>query len=323
MRTARLVQTGIVAGLVWLGPPGVAVVKAQTPPPPGSLLALEGRDTYRAACAACHGLQGDGRGPAARSLTPRPRDFTAGVFKLRSTPSGALPTDLDLFRTISQGIPGTWMPAWEELLNERERWALVEYVKTLATEFQSEFGEDPPLPLPSGPPVGASVREGRFVYLALKCWDCHGMSGRGDGPSEGTLTDDFGRAIRPYDFTHGDYKNGESPADLYRTLRTGLSGTPMPAYAPGAVLYPGGPAVDLSQFTAFLGADEVSALREYLAGQPKRSALAALSAQEHERLVERRLWSLVAYVQSLSRPRSLFYRLFVEDPNVTPPRRTP
>lgn len=313
---------------MWLG---ARVSWAQTPAPPdvpAPVLAVEGRAIYRAACAPCHGLSGDGNGPAARSMNPRPRDLTAGVFKFRSTPSGALPTDLDLYRTISQGVPGTWMPAWKDLLSERQRWAVVQHVKTLAPDFQIELAQmgladDAPLRPPGEPARSASVREGRFVYLVLKCWDCHGMNGRGDGPSAGSLKDDQGRRIKPYDFTRGSYKNGRRPEDVYRTLRTGLDGTPMPAYGPDVVLFPGGPSPDLSQYAQILGPDELAALREYLAAQPDRVAVQALSNTEGERLLDRRLSSLVEYLKSLSRSTGLLYRLFAEDVNATPPGRVP
>ena len=322
MRKTRLALAGMFAGLVWVGTLGVSVAGAQTPGPPfESALTLEGRGIYRSACAPCHGLRGDGQGPAARSINPKPRDFTAGVFKLRTTPSGALPTDSDLFRTISEGVPGTWMPAWEELLSENQRWAVLAYLKTLVPDYQLEFAEEEPIDLPGGAQPGANAEEGRFVYLALKCWDCHGMKGRGDGPAAGTLEDDLGRSISPYDFTRGDYKGGGRPTDLYRTLRTGLSGTPMPAYEPGAVLYAGGSNLDLSQYGEGLAAEELAALRTYLAGQPDRPVLEGMSEEQQAAVVEHRLWSLVAYLETLSRGRSLFYRLFVENPNVTPPRR--
>ena len=162
MRRVRRFLIEATAGLIWLGVLGVGVGEGQSEAPaPQSVLALEGRRVYRSACAACHGLRGDGEGPAARSINPKPRDFMAGVLKFRSTPSGALPTDSDLFRTISEGVPGTWMPAWEDLLSEKQRWAVVAYLKTLVPDFQFEFAEDSPLPLPSGLPTTASASEGR------------------------------------------------------------------------------------------------------------------------------------------------------------------
>ncbi len=298
---------------------------AQMTPPPGSdpvstaALVTEGRAVYRSACASCHGLLGDGLGPAARHMSPAPRDFTSGVFKFRSTPSGALPTDQDLFRTVSAGVPGTWMPAWDKLLSERQRWAVVEYLKTLVPDYALGFGDEEPLPVPSQP-SNTTVSEGRQVYLMLECAKCHGVGARGDGPSAGTLTDDWDQPITPYDFTRGSYKNGGRAEDLYRTLRTGLFGTPMPAFEPGVVLFAGGSQSDLSSVQSGLGPTELSALRAYLAGQPNRIELDEFGPSERDAIAERRLWSLVAYLQSLARSRDLFYRLFVEDPNMTPAR---
>ena len=305
---------------------GVGV--AQTTQPPASdpvttaALVTEGRAIYRSACASCHGLLGDGLGPAARHLNPAPRDFTSGVFKFRSTQSGALPTDQDLFRTISEGVPGTWMPAWEQLLSERERWAVVEYTKTLVPDFALGFGNEDPLPLSGQPPRGTTVAEGRQVYLVLGCAKCHGVSGHGDGPSARTLVDDWDQPIKPYDFTRGGYKNGGRAEDLYRTLRTGLFGTPMPAFEPSVVLFAGGAQNDLTSVHSDLEVTDRTALQAYLANQPDRLQLDGMESSELEAIAERRLWSLVAYLQSLTRPRDLFFRLFVEDPNVTANRES-
>jgi len=89
-----------------------------------------GREIYDTHCWYCHGDDGDGLGPVAEYLWPRPRDFTLASFKLRTTPSGELPTDEDLFRSISLGLPGTAMPAWRSALTEDERWQVVTYIKT-------------------------------------------------------------------------------------------------------------------------------------------------------------------------------------------------
>jgi mono/diheme cytochrome c family protein len=76
-----------------------------------------GKAVYEQRCAYCHGTSGRGDGPVAASLHPRPLDFTAGRFKLRTTESGSLPTDDDLNRTILEGIPGTSMPGWRGRLS--------------------------------------------------------------------------------------------------------------------------------------------------------------------------------------------------------------
>lgn len=190
-----------------------------------------GAALYERHCAACHGASGDGQGPAAYLLLPKPRVFTLGVYKFRETPSGSLPTDADLLRTLQRGIPGTAMPAWNRL-PETDLAAVVAHIKS----FSPVFGEEEPEPpIPIGTPPRATpttVEAGRTIYELMKCADCHGPEGRGDGPSAETLKDDQDRSIRPYDFTRGSssLKGGASPADIYRTFMTGLDGTPMPSY---------------------------------------------------------------------------------------------
>jgi len=70
-----------------------------------------GERVYRENCTACHGEKGDGKGPQADRLKTKPRDFTGGIYKFRSTPSGSLPLDSDLARTITRGVRGTAMLA--------------------------------------------------------------------------------------------------------------------------------------------------------------------------------------------------------------------
>ena len=76
-----------------------ATLAAQDAPP--------GKAEYERWCAGCHGVDGKGEGPGAATMMPRPRDFTTGRYQIRSTPSGALPTDQDLTRVILDGMPGT------------------------------------------------------------------------------------------------------------------------------------------------------------------------------------------------------------------------
>jgi mono/diheme cytochrome c family protein len=93
---------------------------------------------YRAQCANCHGISGDGAGPAATFLNPYPRDFRRGTFKFKSTAGpGTPPTDEDLKRILENGIPGTAMPAFRLMLPD-EIEALVQYVKYLAIRGEVE-----------------------------------------------------------------------------------------------------------------------------------------------------------------------------------------
>jgi len=90
-----------------------------------------GRDAYESYCIGCHGGTGDGAGPAARHLDPRPRNFRRGIFKFTSTGSGLPPLRRDLFQTVTRGLSGSSMPDFR-LINEERRWDLVEYVRYLA-----------------------------------------------------------------------------------------------------------------------------------------------------------------------------------------------
>lgn len=182
-------------------------------------------------CVVCHGEKGAGDGREAARLSIPPRDFTTGVFKLRSTPTGSLPTDEDLFRTISRGVHGTGMVPWVTL-SEQKRWALVAHVKTLSPDFSE--AEEPPtsIAVPPAPSETSELAErGRGIYERAKCADCHGASGRGDGPAAKTLTDEASRPIRPRAFSDGRFRRGTRMEDIYLTLRTGLDGTPMGSYA--------------------------------------------------------------------------------------------
>ena len=104
-------------------------------PTPSAATVEKGRALYTANCIQCHGPNGDGQGYGAPFLVPSPRDFTSGQFKFRTTASGLLPSDEDLFRTISRGANGTGMPPWQYLLSAEDRWALVDYVKTFSPKF--------------------------------------------------------------------------------------------------------------------------------------------------------------------------------------------
>src|SRR3990172_3808821 len=117
------------------------------PSPPITPEFLEaGKQIYNFRCAPCHGFGGAGDGPAAMTLDPRPRDFTRGLFKFKSSPPGEVVLDEDLFRTISRGIPGTAMPSWKHLLSEEQRWQVIAYIKTFSNRFK-EAKPAPPVPV--------------------------------------------------------------------------------------------------------------------------------------------------------------------------------
>lgn len=191
-----------------------------------------GEAVYLERCAICHGAEGDGSGPAAVNLDPKPRDFRRGWFKIRSTASGQLPTDQDLIRVIGEGMPGTTMQAWGEVLSEAEIAAVAAYVKSFSGRFERESPE--PVAVSDAPGGSAErIERGAQLYAGVdaECIVCHGVAGRGDGPSAAELTDDLGDPIVPADLSMPwQFRGGPSVADIYLRLKTGLTGSPMPSY---------------------------------------------------------------------------------------------
>ncbi len=186
---------------------------------------------YNRYCAPCHGEQGTGDGPAAEYLYPKPRDLRTGTYKFTSTPYGDLPLDRDLHRTISQGLAGTAMPGFQEILSDKQISDLVDYIKELSPRFE-KLPEPDRIEIPDPPEKTEElVQTGKQLYNENACWTCHGRDGSGDGPSAAGLKNDRGHPVKPRDFTKGVYKAGGQPKDLYRTIVTGIPGTGMPAYA--------------------------------------------------------------------------------------------
>ena len=233
-----------------------------------------GREVYRARCAGCHGSTGDGNGPAATFLFPRPRDFTLGVFKFRTTPSGSLPTDGDLYRTLTRGIRWTAMPTWHELPG-KERLAVIAFIKTFSKRWKEEKPEPPEVigDAPKATPM--LIARGKDLYQKAKCFQCHGESGKGDGESAPDLIDDLKFPIRPTDLIRGQLKGGSTARDIYRTMTLGLDGTPMPSFADALS--------DEERWAVSYYVLSLSAWRDPLTGQPldvPAGARAALNSPE-------------------------------------------
>lgn len=194
----------------------------------------QGKAIYETHCSFCHGVSGRGDGEASRFLLPKPSNLATGGFKLRSTPQGLPPTDEDLFRTITRGIPNSAMPSFA-FLSRTERHALIRYVKLFsATSFAqtrssrtaasvdrtSRFGK-----------TAATIAAGKSIYDKLQCASCHGVQGHADGPVANLLQDELGLPIKPRNLATEPFKGGHSVRDIYLRITTGMEGSPMPAFA--------------------------------------------------------------------------------------------
>ena len=191
-----------------------------------------GKALYLKYCAQCHGEKGDGEGYATPHLNPRPRNFTTGKFKVRTTPNGALPTHEDLVSIIKRGMPYTSMPAWPTLTNDQVS-DLAYFITTFSADFSNKELIPQPVQLPGAPrSSNETIALGKKLYEENGCVKCHGTVGRGDGPSAPTLKDDWDHPIRPANLAQSwTFRGGSTREDIFRTMSTGFNGTPMPAFA--------------------------------------------------------------------------------------------
>ena len=214
----------------------VEALQAQVKSLTNSRNSERGRKIYFRACAACHGMRGDGNGPAATGFDPAPRNFRRGVYKFRTTVSGVLPLDEDLVRTVREGVPGTEMPRWKSVLSDSDIEAVVQYIKTFSPYFEDPYSLPLPediLEIPTSRPFEtslASIAAGRQLYVEQDCVTCHGEYGKGDGSQSDELVDDWDVPIRAANLTLPYFMNGKQDRDIYRVFTSALSGTPMPAF---------------------------------------------------------------------------------------------
>jgi mono/diheme cytochrome c family protein len=191
-----------------------------------------GQRVYQQHCVQCHGVNGDGQGPAATAMYPRPRDYRLGKFKFTSTTYGSKPLREDLVRTVRRGARGTSMPSFA-LLPDEEVEAVVDYVTALAQ--RGELERELALTAEAFEEVDAEMFESESIPFLAKigCAKCHGEDGRGQTPENlaGERKDDWGHVTRAADLTSGMLHGGQEPMDIYRRIYGGINGTPMPQFA--------------------------------------------------------------------------------------------
>ena len=287
----------------------------------------KGKEVYENSCAHCHGVEGRGDGSAAENLLPKPRDFTRGLYKIRSTESGQLPTDQDLFDIITEGMPGSSMPPWDTALSANDRWEVVAYIKTFYDGFKES--ETPPRVISLEdkiPYAEESVETGKGLYVDLGCVECHGNVGRGDGTSAPTLTDEWGFQTWPANLAQGwNYRGGADTEDIFKRFIGGIAGSPMPAFEGDSFLHFGLTAEESKRLSELENKDEMTEAEEEASGKFYEKMDAAvdialnraegmeLSAAEQQtydnamKVVYEKSWHLANYVKSLTpekRPES-------------------
>ncbi len=193
--------------------------------------AERGKLIYARRCALCHGEEGDGAGPGAERLNPPPRDFTEGQYKFKTTGfDDIVPNDADLFRMIRDGMPGTAMPGWGDMLSDQDIRDVIAFIKTFAgleeekPTIQVDYGRQ----VPSSP---ESIAKGRALFHeGDRCAECHGAEGRGDAIKK--LKDDGGARTWPRNLTKPwTFRASNDPKDIFTRITVGIPGTQMPSFA--------------------------------------------------------------------------------------------
>lgn len=220
-----------------------------------------GAAVYAKNCRQCHGTTGDGNGPAAVYLLPKPRDYRRGNFKFTSTLYGSQPLREDLIRTVRRGIAGTSMPSFRlmsqtdmddvidyvlalthrgeleflmadsvELEEPLEKTAVDQMVTSILTRWDASKGQvvHPSVPMPVL--TAENVVEGKAAFLSKGCAQCHGEDGRGQMPTN-IGVDSWGNPTKAADLTSGMLRGGTEPIDVYRHISAGINGTPMPSFS--------------------------------------------------------------------------------------------
>ena len=232
----------------WALLPALALLALLTPPfavaqadedAAHEALLKKGKQYYNINCRICHGAKGDGKGfvdviryaeKNGRVIETFPRDFTFGTFKFRSSSTGCLPSPEDLQRTIKNGIDRSFMPP-QEKIGDEDLQGVSEYVMTFSARFKEEELCDV-ISAKKPDYVGStkSIEKGKEVYKRMKCFECHGSEGKGDGPKANEIVDDWRKKVLPFNFVTGNLKRGSSAENIYMTFTTGLDGSGMPSY---------------------------------------------------------------------------------------------
>lgn len=274
----------------------------------------QGTVVFRRTCAACHGVGGKGDGPGAADLDPSPRDLTTRGFRFRTTLNGDTPRPEDLERVIREGLPGSAMPGFGDLLSNDELSGLVAFIYSLQSWLSPE--DELPDAISFSPVASAdnvSVEDGHAIYLLAGCWRCHGLDGSGDGPSAKGLTDEEERPMRSTDFRHDPFKGGRTAEAIVRALRTGLNGTPMPSYD-SAMLITRSDSASAEALEGQISSEAQSIVEAFIANSPTSDSLDSMTDDTRGALRDRRLAALAYYVLSFDRRNRASSKLFRQTP---------
>ena len=224
--------------------PASTTAGTAVPPTADPGVSADTRTFYATHCAACHGETGRGDGPVAPLLDPAPRDFGSGEFHIVST-TNRRPSHQDLVDSLRLGVPGTSMPGWAHLAEERvdELARLVHELMVesaaaqqtagpvddaLRARVAAELAPGEPPRLGAPPELTPALAARGAELYGTHCVECHDIDGRGLAGRD--LRDADGRPSPSRDFTRGLLRGGTDPLQIALRTHLGMPGTAMPAH---------------------------------------------------------------------------------------------
>ncbi len=185
----------------------------KAPPPPAATAAA----AYKELCERCHGEKGDGNGKVAWYIDPSPRDFTKAGF-MNSKPR-------DRFvASIQNGVGGTSMPPWKNVLKDEQINGVLTYVLTTFTKEPQR--EVKPHKVPQQNPVASnkeSIARGEGIFLE-RCTGCHGRKADGKGPNSLDILP------HPRNLRNSWFVDTVPDNRLFDSILYGVQGTAMPSW---------------------------------------------------------------------------------------------
>jgi mono/diheme cytochrome c family protein len=190
----------------------------------------EGQTLFDAYCVSCHGEEMNGEGKVSAMLDPLPRDFSKYQF---------VASYEDRFKdSIREGVMGTAMPAWKEIMTDDQIEVLVEFIKEKSLANHDAYTRMK-VKLPTvgdaermdykgkGTLIKAGDPEEGFESFQKFCTSCHGKLANGKGPNAYDLEHPL-----PRNLINKEFMNQASVTDdrLYESILLGVAGTPMPAH---------------------------------------------------------------------------------------------
>ena len=169
----------------------------------------------------------------AEYMLPRPRDFTKGIYQIRTTASGELPTDADLMRVVIRRHAGD-RDARVEVDAERGRARDVVDLHQVASRTSSRVRRRTPIAVGKAPSVlggghrrrARGVREAGVLQVPRRAGTRRRTRRRPRSRTTSTIP-----SAPPISRRTGSSTAGRTVEEIYTRLRTGLDGTPMPSFS--------------------------------------------------------------------------------------------